>query len=54
MKIGVGTVQFGVSYGISNTKGRPSEPEIARILRYAAEAEIQKFTGFRIECGMTE
>lgn len=34
-KIGIGTVQFGVDYGISNTNGQTSEEEIAKILKTA-------------------
>jgi aryl-alcohol dehydrogenase-like predicted oxidoreductase len=36
----VGTVQFGLDYGISNRSGRPDEAEISRILQYAAEAAV--------------
>ena len=35
MKLGLGTVQFGCSYGISNTKGQVAPDEIAKILDYA-------------------
>lgn len=41
MKIGLGTVQFGMNYGISNTRGKPSEDEIRRTLDVANEAGIQ-------------
>lgn len=41
MKLGLGTVQFGVTYGISNTTGRPSDSEVASILNHAADADIQ-------------
>ena len=34
-KIGLGTVQFGLDYGISNEKGRPSLEEVQRILKVA-------------------
>ncbi len=30
-KIGLGTVQFGIDYGISNTSGKPGYEEIKRI-----------------------
>ncbi len=36
-KLGLGTVQFGAEYGISNTVGRPSLKEVARILEAAGE-----------------
>jgi aryl-alcohol dehydrogenase-like predicted oxidoreductase len=35
-RLGIGTVQFGTEYGISNTVGRPSVGEVARILELAA------------------
>lgn len=38
MKLGIGTVQFGLDYGISNSQGRCPESEVAKILR-AAKAE---------------
>ncbi|MDP1672295.1 MAG: aldo/keto reductase [Burkholderiales bacterium] len=41
MKIGLGTVQFGMNYGISNTRGKPSEDEIRRTLDVARGAGIQ-------------
>lgn len=40
MKLGLGTVQFGTDYGISNSGGRVVEEEVARILRLAAENQI--------------
>ncbi len=40
MKLGLGTVQFGCNYGISNTKGQVSFDEIERILNYAKEQGI--------------
>ena len=39
-RIGLGTVQFGTDYGISNRDGRPSEAEVAAILAHAVEAGI--------------
>jgi len=36
MKIGLGTVQFGMPYGVSNTAGMTGEDEVRRILDYAA------------------
>jgi aryl-alcohol dehydrogenase-like predicted oxidoreductase len=38
MKIGLGTVQFGQAYGVSNTHGQVSPDEAARILSRAAQA----------------
>lgn len=40
-KIGLGTVQFGQDYGISNKIGRPSETEVSAILNLAAQNGIQ-------------
>lgn len=39
-KIGIGTVQFGLDYGISNTKGKVSENEVIQILKLAQKEEI--------------
>jgi aryl-alcohol dehydrogenase-like predicted oxidoreductase len=39
-RIGLGTVQFGTDYGISNRDGRPDEAEVAAILARAVEAGI--------------
>lgn len=41
MKLGLGTVQFGLDYGISNKTGRTEGDEVARILGYALEQGIQ-------------
>lgn len=40
-KLGLGTVQFGLDYGISNTSGQTSVDEVKRILKHAGEAGIQ-------------
>ncbi|MET4371927.1 D-threo-aldose 1-dehydrogenase [Bradyrhizobium sp. LB12.1] len=40
-RIGLGTVQFGSDYGISNTKGQVPAPEVARILHSAHAAGIR-------------
>lgn len=40
-KIGLGTVQFGVPYGISNKAGQTTEPEVSKILEFASENYIQ-------------
>lgn len=40
-RIGLGTVQFGTDYGVSNTAGQVSAPEVAAILRSAHAAGIR-------------
>jgi aryl-alcohol dehydrogenase-like predicted oxidoreductase len=39
-RLGLGTVQFGYNYGVSNSVGRPGESEISAILEYAAASGI--------------
>ena len=39
-KIGLGTVQFGLSYGISNTRGQTSPQEVKKILQIAKKLKI--------------
>ncbi len=39
-KIGLGTVQFGLPYGIANRSGQTSIVEVLRILKYAKEVGI--------------
>ncbi|WP_291857693.1 aldo/keto reductase [Marinilabilia sp.] len=39
-KIGLGTVQFGIPYGISNKQGQTEESEVSLILNYAREFGI--------------
>lgn len=39
-KIGIGTVQFGLDYGISNTKGKVSANEVNQILNLAQKEGI--------------
>ncbi len=41
MKLGLGTVQFGLDYGVSNSDGRTPIDEARRILDYAASVGIQ-------------
>lgn len=41
MKLGLGTAQFGMDYGISNTRGKPGEDEIRCTLDVARAAGIQ-------------
>ena len=40
MKIGIGTVQWGLDYGISNSNGIPSDNEIKSIIDFAFEKGI--------------
>lgn len=40
MKLGLGTVQFGLDYGIANAAGKPPETEVAAILEAARRAGI--------------
>jgi aryl-alcohol dehydrogenase-like predicted oxidoreductase len=39
-KIAIGTVQFGVSYGVSNDGGQTSKHEVNKILQYAHDVGI--------------
>ena len=39
-KIGLGSVQFGIPYGVSNNKGQTSNEEVTKILSYANTSEI--------------
>ena len=41
MKIGLGTVQFGLDYGISNPDGKTDEAEVARVLASAQHCGIR-------------
>lgn len=41
MKLGLGTVQFGMDYGMSNPRGKTPPAEVDRILRLAADNGIQ-------------
>lgn len=41
MKLGLGTVQFGCDYGVSNTFGQVSVQEVAKILEYAKSQGIE-------------
>lgn len=41
MKLGLGTVQFGQAYGVSNQRGQVSEDEVAAILARAAQAGVR-------------
>ncbi len=41
MKLGLGTVQFGILYGINNKTGIPGEGEISKILKLASLNDIE-------------
>lgn len=41
MKLGLGTAQFGMDYGISNSSGKPAPAEVSRILEVARAAGVQ-------------
>lgn len=41
MKLALGTVQFGIPYGVANTRGRPDESSVGLILQRAAEAGVR-------------
>jgi len=41
LKLALGTVQFGLPYGINNQSGVPSDDELAEIFRTAKEAGIE-------------
>ena len=40
-KLGLGTVQFGQAYGVSNTRGQVPTEEASRILARAAQAGVR-------------
>lgn len=40
MKLGLGTVQFGLSYGINNKEGKPGRDQIEKILQLAKKSGI--------------
>ena len=40
-KLILGTVQFGLDYGINNTTGKPTTKNVYEILNYAYENEIR-------------
>lgn len=41
MKIGIGTVQFGLDYGVSNKEGKTPPEEVAKILDIASKSGIR-------------
>jgi aryl-alcohol dehydrogenase-like predicted oxidoreductase len=40
MKLALGTVQFGLPYGVANQQGQVTEDEATKILKYAKESNI--------------
>ena len=40
MKLAIGTAQFGMRYGIANSEGQVSEPNIKKILAFAKHSKI--------------
>ena len=41
MKLGIGTVQMGLAYGISNTSGKTTGQEVIKVLEVAARNNIR-------------
>ncbi len=41
MKLALGTVQFGLRYGVANTTGQPGEADVTAILRHAADVGVK-------------
>ena len=39
-KLGIGTVQFGMQYGISNSQGQTSTNEVSKIINFCLENKI--------------
>ena len=40
MKVGLGAVQFGMDYGISNMHGRTAKDELSKILQFAFKNKV--------------
>ena len=53
MKLVIGTVQYGINYGINNTKGIPSDSEILEIFDLAENNSI-KYLDTSISYGNAE
>ena len=49
-KLGIGTVQFGAKYGISNTFSRPNYKEVNNILKLATRNNILTLRIFILLC----
>lgn len=41
MKLALGSVQFGLRYGVANTTGQPGQGEVTTILRHASNAGVK-------------
>ena len=41
MKLGLGTAQFGMAYGVANTNGQPAIETVAQVLHVARANGIQ-------------
>ncbi len=41
VRLGLGTVQFGLDYGISNARGRPTDDEVRKILAFAVSGGME-------------
>ena len=50
MKIGIGTVQFGLNYGISNNSGIISDFEINRSVYYSFKGTISYIDTVNMKC----
>ena len=42
-KLSLGTVQFGLDYGIANIQGQPSQEDVDNIIQYVYENDINCF-----------
>jgi len=42
-KLSLGTVQFGLDYGIANTQGQPSQKDVDNIIQYVYDNDINCF-----------
>lgn len=42
-KLSLGTVQFGLEYGVANKKGKPSQNDVNKIIDYVYESSINCF-----------
>ena len=39
----IGTVQFGIPYGIANNQGQPSNEEVMAIMKHAHESGVDEY-----------
>ena len=42
-KMMIGTVQFGIPYGIANNQGQPSNEEVMAIMKHAHESGVDEY-----------